>query len=107
MDAPLRLIPTDTAPPQPVRASVESRLAGYLMERGKLDERGLQRARRASASADGRLADILAPLGIVSEPDLAEAAAEITRLPPVSREGLAHEAGLLDRLSGRLTREAG
>jgi hypothetical protein len=92
MDAPLRLIPADTAAPQPVRASVESRLAGYLMERGKLDERGLQRARRASASSDGRLADILAQLGIVSERDLAEATAEITRLPLLPLADLPHEA---------------
>ena len=106
MDAPLRLIPADTAAPQPVRASVESRLAGYLMERGKLDERGLQRARRASASSDGRLADILAQLGIVSERDLAEATAEITGLPLLSREELPQEAVLIDRLSARFMREA-
>jgi len=106
MDAPLRLIPADTATPQPVRVSVESRLAGYLMERGKLDERGLQRARRASASSDGRLADILAQLGIVSERDLAEATAEITGLPLLSREELPQEAVLIDRLSARFMREA-
>jgi len=76
------------------------------MERGKLDERGLQRARRASASSDGRLADILAQLGIVSERDLAEATAEITGLPLLSREELPQEAVLIDRLSARFMREA-
>jgi general secretion pathway protein E len=76
------------------------------MERGKLDERGLQRAKRAAASAEGRFAEILSQLGIVSERDLAEAIAAITGLPLLPREEFPQEAVLMDRLSARFLRDA-
>src|SRR5262249_45208679 len=106
MDAPARLKLVDPAAPRAVPASVESQLAAYLMERGKLDERGLQRAERAAASAEGMFADILSQLGIVSGRDLAEAIAAITGLPLLPREELPQEAVLMDRLSARFLRDA-
>ena len=104
MESPVRLklVESPAAPP----VSMEGQLAAYLMERGKLDERGLQRAKRAAASAEGRFAEILSQLGIVSERDLAEAIAAITGLPLVPREEFPQEAVLMDRLSARFLRDA-
>src|SRR5690349_12095784 len=103
MDAParLKLVESPAAPP-----SMEAQLGAYLMEHGKLDERGLQRAKRAAASAEGKFADILSQLGIVSERDLAEAIAAITGLALLPREEFPQEAVLMDRLSARFLREA-
>src|SRR5262249_42040434 len=106
MDAPIHLIPAEAAVGSGSPATIESRLAAYLMELGKLDERGLQRARRAAASAEGRLVDILAQLGIVSERDLAEAIAAISGLALVPREQFPQDGVLMDRLSARFLRDA-
>jgi len=105
MDTPVRLKLVEPPPAAPP-ASIEGQLAAYLMERGKLDERGLQRAKRAAASAEGRFAEILSQLGIVSERDLAEAIAAITGLPLLPREEFPQEAVLMDRLSARFLRDA-
>ena len=108
MDTPVRLklVEPPSVPPSAPPASIEGQLAAYLMERGKLDERGLQRAKRAAASAEGRFAEILSQLGIVSERDLAEAIAAITGLPLLPREEFPQEAVLMDRLSARFLRDA-
>jgi len=62
-------------------SAVEEALGELLIERGKLDRAGYARARRAQVEASGRLCEILAALGLVSERDIAEALAERLGLP--------------------------
>ncbi len=87
-------------------APLDARLADHLLQSGKLDERGLQRARRAAATARGRFVEVLAQLGLVAERDLAEALSAITGLPLLAREAFPREPILADRLSARFLREA-
>ena len=59
----------------------ESRLGAYLVEGGRLDRSGLDRARRLAESSDERLSSLLPKLGLVSERDLASALSDLLRLP--------------------------
>ena len=59
---------------------VDDRLGRLLIERGKLDATGLQRARRAKEAGDERLHLLLPKLGLVSERDMAGALAEVLGL---------------------------
>jgi general secretion pathway protein E len=84
----------------------EASLGALLVERGKLDRAGLERASRVAAGREERLSTLLPKLGLVSERDLAEALSELLELPLVGASEFPGEPVLAERLSGRFLREA-
>lgn len=60
--------------------SFDQRLGRWLVEHGKLDESGQQRAERAMMAGDDGLHILLPKLGMVAEADIAEALADILDL---------------------------
>ena len=62
----------------------DRRLGDVLVDRGKLDANGLQRAERAQQAGGEPLHRLLPKLGMVSEQDMAEVLAEILGLPLAS-----------------------
>ncbi len=66
------------------RVKFERALADLLLARGRVDARALDRALRVKTGSDERLLELLPKLGLVAERDVAEAAAEILKLPLVS-----------------------
>ena len=65
-------------------ATVDQRIVAVLLERGRLKEADLQRARRLQEETGGSLLTLLGRLGLVSERDHAETCAEVLDLPLVS-----------------------
>ena len=65
----------------PPPASPDERIAALLLQRGKLKDADLARARRLQEETGGGLLDLLARLGLVSERDHAEACASELGLP--------------------------
>ncbi len=84
----------------------EASLGSLLVERGKLDRSGLERALRVAASREERLGTLLPKLGLVSERDLAEALSELLELPLVGAADFPQEPLLSDKLSSRFLRES-
>src|SRR5687767_13817177 len=74
VNAPAELHPTST----------DERIALALSARGRLKDADLGRAQRLHAEAGGSLSALLVRLGMVSERDMAEAAADVLALPLVS-----------------------
>src|SRR5579884_1413140 len=69
--------------PTPV-APLDERICEFLVERGRLKEADLARARRLhEESADGSLVPLLTRLGLVSERDMGDALSELLGLPLV------------------------
>ncbi len=69
---------------QTTGAGVEERMVDALLARGKLKDPDLARARRVQEETGGSLLSLLSRLGLVSERDHAETAAEVLGLPLVS-----------------------
>jgi general secretion pathway protein E len=67
-----------------LEAGADERIVALLVERGRLKEPDLARARRLQEDSGGSLLTLLARLGLVSERDHAEAAAAVLGLPLVS-----------------------
>jgi general secretion pathway protein E len=66
-------------------APVDERIASLLIERGRLKESDLVRARRLyDEDPKGSLVDLMSRLGLVSERDAVEATAEVLKLPLVA-----------------------
>ncbi|MDH5822348.1 type II secretion system ATPase GspE [Luteimonas sp. RD2P54] len=65
----------------PDGVSIEERLIAALVERGRLKEADLGRARRLHAESGGSLLALLGRLGLVSERDHAETCAEVLAVP--------------------------
>jgi general secretion pathway protein E len=65
----------------PIPASPDERIAALLLQRGKLKEADLARARRLQEDTGGDLLSLLGRLGLVSERDHAEACATELGLP--------------------------
>ena len=65
---------------------VEGRIVQVLVDKGRLKEADLGRARRLQAETGGSLLALLSRLGLVSERDHAETVAEVTGLPLVSAQ---------------------
>ena len=65
---------------------VEDRIVQVLVDKGRLKEADLGRARRLQAETGGSLLTLLSRLGLVSERDHAETVAEVTGLPLVSAQ---------------------
>ena len=66
---------------QETSENADQRIAAALAARGRLKDADLARAQRLHAEAGGSLAALLVRLGMVSERDMAEAAAEAMGLP--------------------------
>ncbi|MGY3265969.1 type II secretion system ATPase GspE [Lysobacter sp. HA35] len=67
---------------------VEARVVALLIERGRLKDADLARARRLEAETGGSLLALLGRLGLVSERDHAEAVATVLGLPIVATKDL-------------------
>ncbi|MCB1554461.1 MAG: type II secretion system ATPase GspE [Xanthomonadales bacterium] len=65
-------------------AELEERISQQLLSRGRLKEHDLGRARRLLEESGGSLIGLMTRIGLVSERDVAEASAEVLRLPLVS-----------------------
>ena len=66
-------------PPPPLNAPARKRLGEILIERGKLDAAGLERALRLQQDSGEKLGALLVTLGACAQRDVAEALAERIR----------------------------
>ncbi|HXV22660.1 MAG TPA: ATPase, T2SS/T4P/T4SS family [Alphaproteobacteria bacterium] len=89
--------------PPPDRAAA---IAERLVETGRLDRRGLERAQRLVVDGRESLLQVLAKLGLVAERDLAEAISGVLDLPLATITDYPERPLLEDRLSLRFLREA-
>ena len=71
-------------PGEGVETAADERIVAALLERGRLKEADLARARRLQEETGGSLLTLLARLGLVSERDHAETAAAVLGLPLLS-----------------------
>ena len=71
-----------------VDASADDRIVAALLEKGRLKDADLQRARRLQEETGGSLLSLLGRLGLVSERDHAESSAAVLGLPLVSAKEL-------------------
>ena len=81
-------------------------MGAHLVERGKLDGAGLERAVRLAGSSGERLGSLLPKLGLVSERDLAEALSGLLDLPLVGPADFPETPLLEEKLSPRFLRES-
>ncbi|MCH9012958.1 MAG: type II secretion system ATPase GspE [Proteobacteria bacterium] len=84
----------------------ERALGARLIEAGKLEPAGLERALKLRAESGERLSALLPKLGLVSERDLAEAVAAELDLPLIGAREFPEAALYAERLSPRFLREA-
>ena len=87
-------------------AQFERALGDSLVQTGKLDPRGLERAFRLRSSTPESLIELLPRLGLISERDLAEAIAEQLDLPLVGPRDYPDFPVLEDKISARYLRDA-
>ncbi|HUH92717.1 MAG TPA: type II secretion system ATPase GspE [Casimicrobiaceae bacterium] len=90
--------------PQP--AEVQARIGEILVERGRLDASGLERALRVQQETGEKLGSLLVTLGLVAQRDVAEAVASQLGLPLVEATGYPELPILEERVSARFLREA-
>ncbi|MDB5361881.1 MAG: type secretion system protein GspE [Rhodospirillales bacterium] len=99
---------TDLAHNPPPSAAAGDRLealSAVLLERGLVDDKTLERARRVSGETGQRLDSVLTQLGLVSERGLAEALAAFLGLPLVAADRYPETPLLVDRLKARFLRK--
>ncbi len=89
-----------------VSASPRKRLGEILIERGKLDAAGLDRALRLQQESGEKLGALLVTLGVVAQRDVAEALAAQLGLPLVEAAGYPELPILEERVSARFLRES-
>ncbi|WP_229743754.1 GspE/PulE family protein [Aliidongia dinghuensis] len=80
-------------------------LSGVLLERGLVDDKTLERARRVAAETGQRLDAVLTQLGLVSERGLAESLSAYLALPLVGADRYPDAPLLQDRLKPRFLRK--
>ena len=80
-------------------------LSSVLLERGLVDDKTLDRARRVASETGQRLDAVLTQLGLVSERGLAEALALFLGLPLVTADRYPDAPLLVDRLKARFLRK--
>ena len=85
---------------------LEEAVGALLIERGKLDRVGLERALKVRDGSGERLHALLPKLGLVSERDLAQALADRLGLPLAGAKDFPGVPLLEDKLSPRFLREA-
>jgi general secretion pathway protein E len=109
--------PAQTLPPEsevpvgaptaaPTPAPVRKRLGEILIERGKLDAAGLERALRLQEETHETLGALLVTLGLVAQREVSEALAVQLDLPLVEANGYPELPILEERISVRFLREA-
>jgi general secretion pathway protein E len=86
--------------------SVRKRIGEILIERGKLDAAGLERALRLQQETHERLGALLVTLGLVAQRDIAEALSQQLDMPLVEAAGYPELPILEERVSARFLREA-
>ena len=81
-------------------ATAESRIVGVLLEKGRLKDSDLARARPLHRESGGSLLGLLVRLGLVSERDHAQTCAEVLGLPLLDAKAVpeAPPEALLDGL---------
>jgi general secretion pathway protein E len=89
-----------------VDAPVRMRIGEILIERGKLDAAGLDRALRLQQGSGEKLGALLVTLGIVAQRDVAEALALQLGLPLIEAAGYPELPILEERISARFLRES-
>ncbi len=82
------------------------RLGELLIERGKLDAAGLDRALRLQQESGEKLGALLVTLGVCAQRDVAEALAVQLGLPLVEPSGYPEFPILEERISPRFLRES-
>jgi general secretion pathway protein E len=93
--------------PAPLAASGDrlEALSSVLLERGLVDDKTLDRARRVAGETGQRLDAVLTQLGLVSERGLAEALAAFLGLPLVTADRYPEAPLLVERLKARFLRK--
>ena len=86
--------------------ALRKRLGEILIERGKLDQAGLERALRLQQESGDKLGVLLVTLGVVAQRDVAEALAAQLGLPLVEAAGYPELPILEERVSARFLRES-
>ena len=89
-----------------VNAPQRKRLGEILIERGKLDAAGLDRALRLQQDSGEKLGVLLVTLGVVAQRDVSEALAEQLGLPLVEAASYPELPILEERVSARFLRES-
>ncbi|MEE8515760.1 MAG: type II secretion system ATPase GspE [Alphaproteobacteria bacterium] len=84
----------------------EQSLGERLIAAGKLDQSGLERARRLGGESGERIDIVLTKLGIVSEADMAEALSQLLGLPLVRSDDYPETRILDSEVSARFLKEA-
>jgi general secretion pathway protein E len=87
-------------------APVRKRLGEILIERGKLDAAGLERALRLQQGSGDKLGALLVSLGVVSQRDVSEALAMQLGLPLIEAAGYPEMPILEERVSARFLRDS-
>jgi general secretion pathway protein E len=87
-------------------AIVHKRLGEILIERGKLDAAGLERALRLQQGSGDKLGVLLVSLGVVAQRDVSEALALQLGLPLIEAAGYPEMPILEERVSARFLRDA-
>ncbi|HEV8256879.1 MAG TPA: type II secretion system ATPase GspE [Casimicrobiaceae bacterium] len=87
-------------------APIRKRIGEILIERGKLDAAGLDRALRLQQETHEKLGVLLVTLGLVAQRDVAEALAHQLGLPLVEAAGYPELPILEERVSARFLRDA-
>ncbi len=89
-----------------VTESPRKRLGEILIERGKLDSAGLERALRLQQESGDKLGALLVTLGVVAQRDVSEALAAQLGLPLVEAARYPELPILEERISARFLRES-
>ncbi len=89
-----------------MNAPQRKRLGEILIERGKLDAAGLDRALRLQQDSGEKLGVLLVTLGVVAQRDVSEALAEQLGLPLVEAASYPELPILEERVSARFLRES-
>jgi general secretion pathway protein E len=84
----------------------KKRIGEILIERGKLDVAGLERALRLQQESGEKLGALLVSLGVVAQRDVAEALAAQLGLPLIEASGYPEMPILEERVSARFLRES-
>jgi general secretion pathway protein E len=83
----------------------EERIARQLLDRGRLKEADLGRARRLHEESGGSLISLMTRIGLVSERDVAEATAEVLELPLLNSRDFPEAAPATLQLSLRFLKQ--
>src|SRR5437667_4465599 len=91
---------------QRVDTAVRKRIGEILIERGKVDAAGLDRALRVQQESGEKLGSLLVTLGVCAQRDVTEALAAQLGLPLVDAAGYPEFPILEERISARFLRES-